>query len=426
MSRGRGRRVPRWRLGRGALLVLSMLAAPAASAHTRAPERDEPSSSPTQEEVRAALEGRVLRAGEPMHDARVVLHRVSADEAGELDSIPSGPEGGFRFELPGLPDPGANGQVYFASVRHQGILYFGPAVTRPIQLDSLYTIRVYDTVTAAPGGAVLPVQVRYLILESVPEGWQITDLFELRVPEDGTVVAREGDVTWRHPLPSGAVEVDDGGQEPGPASGADPARPRVDGGSVVVGRPLSPGARQLVIRYRVPALDGLEIPFTVPVDEVELMVREPVPDLTITGLAPVEAVETEPGVSYRRFTGSLAAPTVVAIRSAAEPFRLPLEWTAVGLALLLAVAGLYAVRRGAETDRAGHRGGTGDGAPTERSAFLDPGEGERVGPERRRLRLLEVARLDEALEAEGLVPAERARLEARRAALLKFLRDDGS
>jgi hypothetical protein len=414
--------------------VLATLAFPAASATpTRLPERVEPPSGPLQEEVQAALEGQVLRAGEPMQGARVVLHRVSADEAGELDSIPSGPEGGFRFDLPGLPDPGSGGQVYFASVRHQGILYFGPAITRPVQLDSLYTIRIYDTVTAAPGGAVLPIQVRYLILESAPEGWQVTDLFEIRVPEDGTVVAREGDVTWRHPLPAGAVELDDAGQEVALAPDADPGQPRVDGGSVVVGRPLSPGARQFLIRYRVPTLDGLEIPFTVPVDEVELMIREPVPDLTMTGLAPVETVETEPGVTYRRFTGSLSGPTVVAIQSAPEAFRLPLEWTAVALALLLAIAGLYAVRRGAGAHERGpgvadgvhrvHRVGS-DLAPTPPDVFgLD--EGERVGPERRRLRLLEVARLDEALEAEGVDPAERARLEARRSALLELLRDDG-
>ena len=59
----------------------------------------------------------------------VVLHHVSDGEQGEVDSVRVGEEGSFSFTLPRAPDPGRS-DIYFASVRHDGVLYFGPAITR--------------------------------------------------------------------------------------------------------------------------------------------------------------------------------------------------------------------------------------------------------------------------------------------------------
>lgn len=359
-----------------------------------------------QEEVRLELEGQVLLGDAPLPGISVVLHRVSQDSAGELDSLVADAEGRFRFELPGVPDPGGQGRVYFASVRHQGILYFGPALSRPVQLDSLYTIRAWDTVPAPAGGAVLPVAVRYLVLEPADEeGWHVTDLFELDVDAGGTLVAGEGGVTWSHPLPADARELDPFGSEL--TGGSDPSGPRVVDGRVTVRAPLSPGPRQFVLRYAVPDLDGLEIPFATATGEVEMLVREPAPDLTVTGLDALESVEMQPGVAYRRYVGSFAEASTVTIQAAPPPFTLPLEWVAVVLALFLGLAGVYAVRRGQDRPvPAGAPVGT-------------PGPD---APELRQQRLLEVARLDEALEDENLSPAERVRLQERRAALVARLR----
>jgi hypothetical protein len=360
-----------------------------------------------QVEERPELEGRVLLGDEPLPGIQVVLHRVSADSAGELDSIPTDPDGGFRFRLPGVPDPGERGRVYFASVRHQGILYFGAALSRPIQLDSLYTIQAWDTVAAPVEGAVLPVGVRYLILESVPEGWQVTDLFELVVDVGGTLVPSADGVTWRHPLPAGAREVDPFGVAMDQGE-ADLSRPVIEDGFVVVRAPLSPGSRQFVMRYHVPELDGLAIPFAAGTGEVELLVQEPVPDLTIAGLQAVEAVEMEQGVRYRHYAGSFAAATVVTIQVADPPFRLPLEWTAVVLALVLAGAGLVAVQR-----RGGGEAEAAAAAPAPIAGAL------------RQERLLEIARLDESLDSDALSTEERDRLQARRAELVIRLRTEG-
>lgn len=359
-----------------------------------------------QVEVQAELEGRVLRADQPLAGVQVVLHRVSADSAGELDSIPTDDQGRFRFRLPALPDEGEGGRVYFASVRHQGVLYFGPALSRPVQLDSLYTVQAWDTLPAPPGGAEIPIGVRYLILESVPEGWQVTDLFELEVGPGRTLVAAEGGATWRHPLPDGARATEGPGADLG---AGELAGPRVEEGHVVVRAPLSPGPRQFVVRYVVPELDGLAIPFGQAVGTVELLVQEPVPDLDVTGLDAIEAVEMEPGVRYRHFTGSFPGSTVVTIRAAEAPFRLPLEWTAVVLGLLLAAVGVFAVRRG--------EGAPSPAEPVDELAGLDA-----ASPEGRQRLLVAVARIDERLEDDALGAGERSALERRRVALLARLR----
>jgi hypothetical protein len=383
---------------------------------------DAASSGTAQVEVRPELEGRVLLGERPLGGVQVVLHHVSADSAGELDSVPSGADGAFRFRLPGVPDPGARGRVFFASVRHEGVLYFGPALSRPIQLDSLYVIRAFDTVTAPTVGAELEVAVRYLILEEGAESWQVTDLFEVVVDAGGTLVAQDGGVTWSHPLPDGARESDPFGApdlEGGEQGGA-----QVLDGRAVVRAALSPGTRQFVVRYEVPSLDGLAIPFTAGAGEVELLVREPAPDLAMNGLEPIEAVEMEPGVVYRRYAGSFPANAVVSIEVADPPLQLPLEWLAVLLALLLSVAGVYAVRRG-QGGGSSAAGATPVAAAGRAALGLAPPApaDDLDGPAQvRRLQMLEVAGLDEALESDSLPRDERARLEARRRELVARLR----
>jgi hypothetical protein len=374
-----------------------------------------------QVEVDAELRGRVLVGDGPVPGVQVVLHRVAEDSAGELDSLRAGGDGSFRFALPSLPIEGPGGSIYFASVRHQGILYFGPPVTRPIQLDSLYTIRAYDTVPAPAGGAALPIGVRYLVFEPADSGWQVTDLFEITVDSAGTLVPRADDVTWSHALPADAREIELGAVSPG--------TPRVSGGRLEVTAPLSPGLRQFVVRYLVGSLEELRIPFVSGVEEVELLVREPVPPLEVAGLVAVEAVEMEPGVAYRRYAGPVAAGTEVVLDMGEEPGRLPLEWLTVLLALALAGAGLWAVGRGGGRGASVAAAGGPDGGPAGRPpragvppAPISSGSGPLTRDERDRL-LLEVAHLDERLDSGEVPESERERLHARRAALVGRLRD---
>jgi hypothetical protein len=339
---------------------------------------------------------------------------VDPVEAGEIDSIPSDPLGRFAFELPSVPDPGGRGEVYFASVRYGGVVYFGPPVTRALELDSIYRIQVYDTITAPPGGAPIPLGVRYILAETVEGGWQITDLLQLDVIGERTWVEGPEGVTWRYPMPAGIGAVQVGG-------GDLPAElTRFPEGAVEFTGPLSPGSRQLVMRYRLDSL-SLTIPLPGGVGEMEFLVQEPAPPVRVTGLAPTESVEMEPGVRYRRYAGAELDRGVVQILEGEGPASLPLEWLAVILGLGLAGAGLLAFRRGAAatdapSSSASPSGAEGSGASGEAPVV--------TGRDRRRRLVLEVARIDEALEAaEG---SERERLEARREellALLQYARD---
>lgn len=365
-----------------------------------------------QVEARPELNGRVLLGDSAVAGTMVVLHRVSADSAGELDSLKSGPDGTFRFRLPSVPDPSGAGDIYFASVRHAGVLYFGPALTRAIQLDSVYTIQAYDTMSVAPSGATLPVGVRYLIFDPGADGsWQVTDLFEIENQENRTLVARDSGATWSHPLPPSAHSVELGG--------GDPSGPRVVGSVLSVGSPISPGTRQFVVRYTVASLDSLRIPVAAATSEIELLVREPAPSLDIAGLTGVESVEMEPGVTYRRYGGSLPADTAIVLTLGKGPTQIPMEWLAVLLALLLAGAALYALQRNRASAPTGSVAGPSRAAP--------PGAGQAAAPvaDTRQRLILEVAKVDQSLASQGLSPREARRLEARRADLMARLRELG-
>lgn len=341
----------------------------------------------------------------------VILHRVTTEDAGEVDTVRVGPDGRFAFDLPSVPDPGGRGEVYFASIEHQGILYFGPAIHRAVQLDSTYVIAVHDTVTAPPGGVELPLQTRYVILDPSGDPWQVADLFQLRHDGEGTLVAAEGGVVWSHPLPPGATDFEIGGGDVAPDA--------VDftGGSLRVSAPFPPGSRQFVVRYRLER-QRLELSLPGTVHAVELLVPEPAPALEVQGLQAMQPVEMEPGVTYRRFAGVDLRAARVLVLPGTPSGSFPVEWLAVGLALVLALGALWAVQRG---NRA---------PPATAGAFAPAAAGGSAPPtadpveERERL-LLDVALVDERLEDDSVDAEERRRLEERRGELLGRLRKLG-
>ena len=313
----------------------------------------------------------------------VVLHRVAPGEAGEIDSVGVGPSGEFSLSLPSVPDPGGRSEVYFASLRHQGVLYFGPPIATAAQLDSLYRIQVHDTAAAPAGGAEIPLAVRFLLLDPLPdgegEGWRVTDLLQVRNEGTRTLVASEGPV-WRYPLPAGAADVEVG------AGDVAPGALEVAGDSVRLSMPLPPGDRQVVLRYRVPELP-LSVPAPGRTGEMEILVREPAPPLEVSPLSALASVEMEPGVTYRRFAANDLEDAVVRLAEGEEPFQLPVRGLMVALGLVLTAAGVWAVLRRPKRAEPVPSGGPPAGAATTPTAS-----------ERRQALLLEVARLDEARE----------------------------
>lgn len=357
-----------------------------------------PAPASAQQEAVAELSGVVTRGTEVLPGAEVILHRVSADQAGEIDTARADPDGGFRFVLPDVPREDQDGVVYFASVLHHGITYFGQPVTRAIQLDSLYRVETFDTLTAPVDGAPVPVDTRYIVASQEADGWVLTDLFELDQRAPRTLVAQEGGVTWRHPLPVGASDAEAGGGDVAPEATV------VSDGELRLTGPISPGLRTVVLRYRVPSLEGLEVPIVPGTGVVEFLLREPAPNVDIVGLIPVAAVEMQPGVLFRRYAMESPPGDAIRVTRAEEETTLPVEWIAVVTALGLALAGLIAWGR----------------RPTAAPVAPDPAAAPDAVDLRNAL-LLEIARVDTRLDDASLDPAERERLRTRRAELVARL-----
>lgn len=336
------------------------------------------------------LNGAVFLGDTVMSGGTVVLHHLTQGTQGELDSVRLGRDGSFRFTLPSAPDPARN-DIFFASVRHDGVLYFGPMVTTVAQLDSAYQVNVFDTLLAPAGGVPVAIQSRSVFIEPDSADWRVTDLFELRNDESRTVVARTGGYTWRHPMPAGIREVEAGEGE----LAADAAQ--YLNGEIVARAALPPGGRLFVVRYRIDS-PFVTLPVQPGTERIDVLIREPAPSVAIDGLDFIERQEFEAGSTYRRFAGAdVPGPAVTIVQT--EEIRPPrVEWAAVLLALVLTAVGVAVLRPRA----------------------TDPPV--RIPTASRDELLLRVAQLDEDFERSGRSPGERDAYQQRRTELLRRLR----
>ncbi len=346
-----------------------------------APAGQEVEGAATREQATATLLGRVTLGDIGVASAVVTLHEVTLGGGSEVDSVQVQDDGSFAFELPRVPDP-ESGTVFFASTLYEDILYFGIPVNSVIQLDSTYQIRVYETEPAPPGGADLPVSVRNLFLQDMGTGWSVVDLIQIRNDGFRTLIPANGDAVWSYPLLGGAQDF-----EVGESDLAEDAVRFADG-RMYIAAPVPPGERLYAVRYSVPGHQFVA-PLPGRTEVMELLVREPAPPTTVTGLQPLPPVEVEEGVTYRRYAAEEIVDEAVGLLMAEEREALPLEWMAVILSLFLAWLALYAVYR-------------------------DPaGATAAIADERRKL-LREVAILDEAYAREGKVGSKARKAYRRR------------
>jgi len=341
-----------------------------------------------QVEETAFLRGTVFVADSALRRGTVVLHHLSDGAQGEMDSTSVGADGGFSFRLPNVPDAGRS-DVFFASLRHHGVLYFGPAITAAVQLDSVYEIHAFDTLLAPPNGLPIALESRSVFFEPDSVGWRVTDLFQLRNDEARTIVARADGKVWSHPLPAEARQVVAGEGE----VSFDAAS--YEEGALVVRAALPPGERLFVVRYRVDS-PFIAIPTVGQTGAFDVLIREPAPPLDVEGLEFLDRIELEAGTTYLRFAGADVGGTVVRVVESSEPALPPVRWVAVILSLVLAASGVMALTSGPRSSR----------VPVIDRASL----------------LLQVAHLDEDFERSEATPADRRVYERRRAELLARIR----
>jgi len=360
-----------------------------------------PAVAAAQQEVQAILSGRLLFEGLPSDTGTVVLHRVTPEEAGPVDSVAVGPQGQFSFTLPNMPVPGS-GETFFAASRFDGILYFGFQVLEPSHLDEEYAIRTFRTEVAPPGGIAFPIWIREFWIEEAPMGWQVTDAFIVQNPGPVTYVAGPGGAVWQYPLPAGArgFRVLEAGPAPGTVESVD--------GTLRATNPMSPGENFVMVQYELDSL-AVDLPLPGEVGLARVILREPAPEIRVEGLARLPPEEIEFGVVYRQWMGQELRDQMVRIRPGAdEPSNL-VAWLSVTLALLLVASGVWFVRRTPSPvpGRSGRIGGVG-GLGEAKGGRTTPEEGaggwagsgsrSRTGRKDGRVRkdiLVDIARLDE-------------------------------
>jgi hypothetical protein len=301
-----------------------------------------------QEEVIPILHGQLWAGSEPLPGAMVVLHQVSSELSGEIDSIQAAEDGTFTFTLPQLPAHGIQSEVYFASVRYRDLLYFGPAITGPTQLDSLYRIQAFDTLSVSPGGASLTLTQRSLFLNKVEPGWEATDFFQLLQEEDRTLFSPDDGVVWSYPLPESATDFEIG------QSDLSPDAFLFTDGRFEVYSPLPPGERFFLVRYRIME-DDFRIPMPGTTKLMQLLVRDPAPEVEFPPLEPAMPVELEPGNIFQSYEGLDMQDSEVQGRVLGDPFEFPAEWLGILLAALLGGIGVWGYRRGSPREADGLR-----------------------------------------------------------------------
>ena len=287
-------------------------------------------------QVQVTVEGQVVRRSGAdtlaAPRARVVLHRVSRDVSGKFDSALADRSGRFQFRF-----AADTSMVYLLSANWSGIEYFGEPFPGSSLAGSV-TLRllVADTTSSAPattGG-------RFIVLggPGPARDRRAVDLFVLRNPGDRTIVGRgTTGLTWSAPLPRGVTDVRLGSA--GSEISADAVR--FEPGQVRVIAPLSPGEKQLLLEYTIPAsVRRLEFD-AVTRDTVQVVAEEQ--DASVDGLARA-ADQVVDGRPYARWTGRNAGTIVVSfpVATSRDGALVPLLIAAVVLA---AAGGVVAMRR---------------------------------------------------------------------------------
>lgn len=298
--------------------------------------------------AQTAVTGRVVRGGAPVPNVPVELHRVATDTSGMIATGTADGEGRFRFTLPKV-DSAAGFNVFFATAMVDGVRYFGPAL-HPGAAGTSYVVAVYDTTSARPALDSLRVGRRDVIVVAGQRGgWEIAEVVRVENPTGKTVVGAGGSPVFGIAMPAGATDFQT--EEPGVSESAGAEKPRdlvLMGDRVLATVPLTPGGRDFFFRYRLPAKTGtLALPLSQRTDTLAVYVRQPAPDVEVTGLPKGEPFSAE-GEDFLRYTGTALQPGATVRLRADTDGGAPVDpRLAAGIAtgLVLAAGAWFALRR---------------------------------------------------------------------------------
>ena len=297
----------------GILLALVVIGAPA---------------SPQQ--VPARADGRVVRVARgdtlPVARQRVVLHHVSRDLQGPIDSALTDPRGHFAFRF--KPDTAA---LYLISARYAGVEYFSaPVHVNPVLPDTALLLVVSDTSKSQP----VALGSRHLLVSRPGKDGtrQVLDIVTLLNSGGATrVPADSQSPSWAMVLPAGVLNP-----EPGQSDFSAEAMV-IARDTLRVFAPIAPGEKDLSISYAVPARAR---EFTIPLPQVTGMVFVLLEehDARLRGSSVGSVVDTQSiqGHRFWRWTAQAPGPETLRVEFATDW----LDTLALPLAVMLVAAGL--------------------------------------------------------------------------------------
>lgn len=286
--------------------------------------------------------GRVVLEKEAVGGVPVMLHQVTPDSSGPIGTAATGADGGFAFVLPPA-DSAAGFRVFFVTAEFRGIRHFGPPL-HPGDPGTGYAVEVFDTASASRfPGAVEVARRDVIVLPEEDGSAEVEEIVRVRNTARRTLVTGSGPATWELRLPEGVVAFE-AGEGQIPSQGVQRM-----GRRVLVTAPLTPGEQDLFIRYRLErGATRTVLPLAAGTDTMNLFIRQPAADATVTGLGSGIAMQAA-GESFLRYTGaglgSTEAVTVAWDRPGPPPVDPRLAAVVVTGVVLTAGAGLALRRR---------------------------------------------------------------------------------
>jgi hypothetical protein len=272
----------------------------------------------------------------PVTGQMVVLHRISADSSGPIDSAQTSANGAYRFRYK-LEGPRS---MYIVSARYAGVAYFtSPLRERAVRSPDA-DVTVYDTTSSA---FPLAVRARHVVIAPPDAGGvrRVVDVYEVANDSNRTLVAGANGSTWRLRLPDGA-------REPG-SSGGDlpPEAFRFSEGNADLLVPFPPGARQVVLTYGIPSGSPVTMPVAAATSTLEVLVEGTGATVRGAGLSAEDTVSLE-GRTFQRFTASpvAAGASFVVAGGSGWPGRAG-RLALVAVAAIAVALGIVIGRRGA-------------------------------------------------------------------------------
>ena len=254
--------------------------------------------------LRAA--GRVLRAGEtdsvPLTGTWVVLHEVTMQGGGPVDSVRTDPAGRYRLGV-ARSDSAA---LYMVSATYQGVTYFSDALHARQVRDSIPALVVFDTSSVAPP---ITVGQRHVVVRAAGAGDTRSVLELVMLENRGSrtrVAADSGQALWSAGLPAGVTEF-----QVGQSDVSADAIVRA-GDSVFVTAPIPPGQKQIVYTYALPARNELRLPLQAATGRVLVLLEDTAATLVSGPLTP-RGVETFEDSHFALFDGVVPAGGGVAV-----------------------------------------------------------------------------------------------------------------